>query len=276
MKEHFPSINGRTSDTGKDILEGLISALNSGLSHNMISNYKTVFGALGMYVKYVSPTSPSTGSSGANTRVTYPNPQFLQAIPTPLINNKTSEILAKFSDMTVSHWASPYIAVIVEKHVFNGYEDGEFKPEQGITREEVAVSLVRALGLQARLGNTTQTSFADNSEIGEWAEASVALLVEMGLLNGYQDDTFRPQNVITREEFAVIVSRAVTKPAASTELTFSDKASISVWAEEGIKKTYAAGIVKGYDDNTFRPKNNVTRAEVATMLYNFMAVENLL
>ena len=102
------------------------------------------------------------------------------------------------------------------------------------------------------------------------------MLTQMQILRGYEDGTFKPKNVISRQELAVILARALSKEAGDVSVDFADKGSIASWAENEIKKVYALGIIRGYEDKTFQPGSSVTREEVAAMLYNFMFTENLL
>ncbi|NLB82457.1 MAG: S-layer homology domain-containing protein [Clostridiaceae bacterium] len=186
------------------------------------------------------------------------------------------QALSQLNDVDGDHWAAPYIGVLSRQGVFEGYTDGSFKPEQGITREEIAVTLVRALGLEQRLESEFEENFEDNTDIADWSKKSVYLLTQMGIFTGYDDGLFRPRDIITREELAVVIARALTKTGVLLNLPFGDNQDIGNWASEWIRKAFSLGIIKGYDDKTFRPLNSITRAEVATILYNFMYVENLL
>jgi len=177
-----------------------------------------------------------------------------------------------FSDAT-EHWANNYIGFMQEKNIMGGYDDGTFKPNQSITRQEVAAILVRALGLEDELGTITETDLVDAEEIADWAVPYVLLLKELGIFGGYEDGTFRPEVPITREQFAVIISNAMKLPPAEDEINFTDNGDISDWALVHVKRCVAAGIINGYDDNSFKPKNEITRAEAAVMLYRFMYTE---
>ena len=100
-----------------------------------------------------------------------------------------------------------YIAAAVEAGLVRGYEDGTFRPERAVTREEAITILARGLGLPEPSGE--MPGFADASEISPWAAESVASAVSAGLVRGYPDNTFRPGRTVTRAECAVLVYRAL-------------------------------------------------------------------
>ncbi len=276
VSKYFSTINGESTNDGSNILRAIISAVNKGESNANIANYKTLFGAMGMYVKYTAP-----GGGGGSGTITYGDTTPVTSgkplvIPTPSITIDSINAIKGFSDVTVSDWSAPYVSSLVSRKIFMGYEDGSFKPKQGITRQELAVALVRCLGLEARLDGASELQFTDNNEIGDWAKQAVALLVDMGIYKGYGDGSFQPQRVISREELSALIARSLTKTAHNVELDFVDKDEIGDWALDSIKKTYALGIIKGYEDKSFKPDNFISREEVVTILYNFLFTENLL
>jgi L-asparaginase type II len=107
-------------------------------------------------------------------------------------------------------------------------------------------------------------SFHDVS--GHWAEANIAAAVSAGFINGYGDGTFRPDNKVTRAEFAVMLTGALKTEASTVKSTFIDEAAIPAWAKEAIASATAQGIVSGYPGGDFRPSASVTRSEMAVMI----------
>ncbi|WP_212961275.1 S-layer homology domain-containing protein [Cohnella xylanilytica] len=139
-----------------------------------------------------------------------------------------------------------------------GNPDGTFGPERPITRAEMAALLTRAV---VREESYAPRSYTDVAE-GYWARDAIVQAAKTGLMSGYGDGSFKPDAPITRAEMASAISRLLTdEPSAAV---FPDAAGI--WAETSIRKTSAAGIVKGYEDGTFRPNGNLTRAEAVAML----------
>ncbi len=183
-----------------------------------------------------------------------------------VITPPAEEEKVTFTDID-GHWAEANIITAAEKGYFNGYEDGSFAPNNGVTRQEMAVVLVRVLGLTEKLGTAKLQNISDEAAIAGWAAPSVALLLEMGIITGYEDGSFKPEVVITREQLCTILARALTqKPATLKDMSFTD---YSEWAKDYVQTMYTLGVVEGFEDGTFRGTNSVTRAEAATMLLRY-------
>lgn len=110
----------------------------------------------------------------------------------------------EFADCGEDDWFTPFVAAAVEAGYVKGYSDTEFAPDKVISREEACAILGRAYAKAAN----SELSFTDKDSIDEYAQPYVALLVEMGFINGYEDGTFRAQNHITRAEAAKIIGCA--------------------------------------------------------------------
>ena len=137
--------------------------------------------------------------------------------------------LAKFNDVPNAEWYYNYVGFTSTKGMVNGYEDGSFQPDGNITRAEFAAIAARSLNL----GNTGSSSFDDVK--GHWAEGYIAQLVSQGIINGYEDGTFRPDAQITRAEAVKIVNGVLGRKVTAAGLenasfkTFSD-VSTNNWA----------------------------------------------
>ena len=136
--------------------------------------------------------------------------EFVTALVRAMASQGLLTVTAETSAFTdvQGTWAEKYVAIAADKGIVNGYGDDRFCPDQNITREEIAVILVRAFQLTA--AQTGATSFADDSEIANWARPGVCAAAESGLLKGYQDNTFRPAANATRAECAALLTRALT------------------------------------------------------------------
>ena len=165
---------------------------------------------------------------------------------------------------TAGHWAERQNVLdrLVGLGIVSGYPDGTFRPDNNVTRAEFAKMLVVALDLAPDAA--AAAGFADAADIPAWARGYVGAAVKAGLIRGYEDGTFRADRQITRAELAVMVARAL-KATEKAQLGFKDAADIPSWAAEGIARAVAQGIIKGYEDGTFRPENPATRAETAAM-----------
>lgn len=146
-----------------------------------------------------------------------------------------------------------------------GYKDGTVRPDNNITRAEVAMIFYRLLDDDTHAKyDTTANSFTDFSA-DAWFGKAVSTLSAMGVIQGYSDGTFRPDNNITRAELAVIAVRFFNAPETDAD-AFSDISGH--WARSYINAAAQLGIVGGYKDGTFRPSNNITRAETVQMVNN--------
>jgi N-acetylmuramoyl-L-alanine amidase len=174
--------------------------------------------------------------------------------------NKT--ITTKKDDIT-GHWAETTIRNFITKGYVSGYSDGTFKPDNSITRAEFITIINKIFSYTQE----ADISFTDVKS-SDWYYKEVRKAVSKGYVTGYSDNTFKPTNPVTREEAAVIVSRVKGLKANSTSnlSKFKDAQDISSWAKEYVDAVVAAGYITGYEDSTFKPKNNVTRAEAVVIL----------
>ncbi|WP_261303963.1 S-layer homology domain-containing protein [Paenibacillus andongensis] len=105
---------------------------------------------------------------------------------------------------------------------------------------------------------------------GHWAEANIKQGISLGIVSGYPDSTFKPNHTVTRAEFAVMLMSTLKPQGNGAALTFADKANIGAWAQKSVAQAVQAGIIAGYEDGTFRPNAEITRAEMAVMLAKAM------
>ena len=144
-----------------------------------------------------------------------------------------------------------------------GYPDGTVRPEGNITRAEVATIFFRLLTDESRDEFWSQTNPYSDVSADDWYNNAVSTLTNAGILDGYEDGTFRPNGNITRAEFATITSRFFDATYEGEDL-FPD--IDGHWAKDYINESANAGIVNGYEDGTFRPQKLITRAEAMTMV----------
>ncbi|MFS0858508.1 S-layer homology domain-containing protein [Paenibacillus taichungensis] len=103
---------------------------------------------------------------------------------------------------------------------------------------------------------------------GHWASDYADRLIGMDVIQGYTDGTFQPSKKITRVEFVTLISKALALKSVQSDTIFADQGSLPDWAKSDIAAAVQAGIVKGYGDNTFKPNQTITRAEMAVMMEN--------
>ncbi len=111
---------------------------------------------------------------------------------------------------------------------------------------------------------TPETTFYDIA--GNWAEANIQQAIRLGLVKGYPDGSFRPDNTMTRAEFAVMLMNALKPRNDGAALTFNDASKIGDWARTAIAQAVQAGIIAGFTDGSFRPDAEITRSEIAVMI----------
>ncbi|MFD5018278.1 S-layer homology domain-containing protein, partial [Paenibacillus sp. NPDC058367] len=109
---------------------------------------------------------------------------------------------------------------------------------------------------------------------GHWAQRSIQEALSLGIIKGYSDGTFKPNGTLTRAEFALMLMNALKPQEAGTKLTFTDAAKIGAWAQEAVAQAVQAGIINGYEDGTFRPNAEITRAEMAVILAKILGKSN--
>ncbi len=128
-------------------------------------------------------------------------------------------------------------------------------------------------------GETDEPLFTDVA--GHWAAEWIAQAAKLEIIKGFEDQSFKPDGVVTRAQFAVMLSKALylqkadsdNKEATTNKFTFKDESVIPTWAKSHIERITAEGIIKGYTDGTFRAANQITRAELAVMTVRALRLE---
>ncbi|MEN6351719.1 MAG: S-layer homology domain-containing protein [Syntrophomonas sp.] len=172
------------------------------------------------------------------------------------VQPETGVILTDIS----GHWAHDAILAITANGAVSGYQDGSFKPDQTITRAEFATMLVKAF----KLPSSGSKVFEDTA--GHWAQGYIAAASDAGIVNGNSDKQFNPDALMTREQMAVMIVKAAKAAKSNQEISLKDKAGISAWAQDAVTSAIAANLMSGYPDQTFKPQNNTTRAEAASVI----------
>ena len=167
-----------------------------------------------------------------------------------------------FSDVPSGKWYTQAVAYCAQKGYVSGYEDGSFRPNNKLTRAEMAVIMNKMLGLTG----TSKNNFKDVAS-GKWYTEAVLHCVKAGIMTGYSATVFGTTDTLTREQGAVIMAKAFQVNKISGRTGFSDDASISKWAVESVKAMSAKGLITGMGDNQFAPKTPLTRAQMCQIIY---------
>lgn len=167
-----------------------------------------------------------------------------------------------FKDVPKSHNNYTEIMYLLEMGVIEPAD--KFGVNQKVTREEVAVMVAKAIGLD---GTKTQTKFKDVPE-SRYSSGYINSAVEAGILNGYPDGTFKPNQPVTRGHMAVFIANAF-KLTEQADINFKD-VSIGSTSYVAVRKLVAANITSGYPDGTFKPNEGLTKAHISAFLARAM------
>ena len=160
-----------------------------------------------------------------------------------------------------------HFAYIIGYPMENGRE--EVRPENNMTREEIATVFYRLLKDEVRDELFTATNSFPDVEVERWSNKAISTVAKGGYVNGYEDGTFKPANPITRAEFVTIATRFYAVDEVYTQdVNFTDVSGH--WAEKYIKYATASGWIDGYEDNTFKPNKYITRAEVMKIINHML------
>ena len=165
------------------------------------------------------------------------------------------------------HWAQGTIQSWISKDLLRGYNDGSVRPNANITRAEFFTLINRIFGFE----DAKDIVLADVHP-SDWFATEVQKAVAANYVAGYPDGTIRPNQLINRQEAALILYRVFQFASLSerAEIIFSDKNKISSWGNEAVSFLSQSSYIKGYPDGTFRPDTNINRAEAFTMIQNIM------
>jgi hypothetical protein len=207
------------------------------------------------------PIDPSGPTNPADS--TAPDDSTNPKTPTET-NDKDAEKPGQlpFSDIT-GHWAYHDIEQLYIRGLIKGYPDGAFRPNSDMTRAEISILLVNALQLPT---SSDTTPFKDIA--GHWAVNAIAQAHASGIIIGYPDHMFEPNEYVTREQSIAMVVRAFLPKQAVTpgNQYFSDEADISDWALSSIRLAIERQLIAGYPDGSFKPQAPITRAEVSKII----------
>ena len=260
-------------------LNGLkdVSAVYKGITGKYYANSNALLTDVRRLVKEQTNKNSSTnsgggsGSSGGGGFVGSGNNQReggttitpAEPVPTSIPEqNNENEI---FTDLNGFNWAKESIYKLAEDGVLNGIGNNRFAPEAPVTREQFTRAVVLAFGFT---GNG-DVSFNDVDK-NEWYYDTICTAYTNGIIQGIDDTRFGIGEKLTREQMAVILCRAAEKSGISFELeralTFTDTDKINGYASEAVNKLCNRGIINGFEDGSFRPREICTRAQMAKVI----------
>ncbi|MDY3973075.1 S-layer homology domain-containing protein [uncultured Veillonella sp.] len=176
-----------------------------------------------------------------------------------------------FTDVPSDFWAATSIAVMTNKQLISGYNDGTFKPDKPITREEVAALFSNLVSEQ----NTVMlsSSFKDITS-DRWSANAIERVARLNIISGYGDNTYRPEKFMSRQEFAVVADNYIhylgyesDNYVNEEDIHFSDQKFVAPWAQEAVKELALLGFLNYQPHNLFNPEKYITRAEATEITY---------
>lgn len=173
---------------------------------------------------------------------------------------------------TQGHWAGSVLAKWESQALISGYEDGTIRPNNEISRAEFVALVNRVAGYQAA-GSTVKFS---DVKTGDWYAGQVAIAVNEGYIGGFEDNTFRPNDSVTRAQAAAIIARIKNLPSdAARANQFADAAATPDWAKGVVGAVANAGYMIGDEANNFNAEKALTRAEAVASLDRVFGVKEL-
>lgn len=225
-------------------------------------------------LKVTSKTAATTNDSGVIPQTTPEAIRYAMALMRGID-------VPQFTDVPKDAWYHDYVYDLVYRGVVNGMTATTYEPEGKLTRAQfvklLACSLADAETLKTYEG---KHPFKDSE--GHWAEAYIAWAKDKGIVEGVSATEFDPEAPITREQMATIFGRYALKQGielpkdAAPAQSFPDADKISEYAREFVELMRIAGILNGYEDGTFRPQGNATRAEAAKLFSLFLSITDKL
>ena len=174
-----------------------------------------------------------------------------------------------FSDVDAGSWYADAVAYVRDNGLMSGTSAATFEPDGTMTRAMLVTTLYRAAGSPPLGSENLGYPFADVPG-DTWYADGVYWARQNGAVNGFTEEEFGPDAPVSREQIAAILWRYAGSPAAQAGTDFADEDAISAYAVQAVDWARANGVVNGSEGNQFLPQDHATRAEVATILRNYM------
>lgn len=176
----------------------------------------------------------------------------------------------KFDDIADVQWAVEAIEYLYTKGVVNGKADRVYDPNGTVTREEIVKMISIAVGLTEE----AEITFADVDSVS-WAKPFIAKAVKAGIISGISETEFGFGQNVTRQDIATMLYRVIGVKETVTNSSFADNESVADYAKEAVSVLSEMKVINGFEDNTFRPFDNCTRAQAAVIIYNYLKTSGL-
>ncbi|MCI9625647.1 MAG: S-layer homology domain-containing protein [Clostridia bacterium] len=215
--------------------------------------------------------------------------------PGTAAGTKTEAVSEFFTDLPISHWACRQIEYAAKKGIISGDGDGTCRPDDGVTRAEFIQMIVNSFDLERPATGSPKIDFLEHNDTkgapegktftdvakDDWYFTAVDWGSRAGVINGYEDGRFGVSESITRQDAAVILARVkeacsivINKKVSAVE--FTDVSDIAQYAVDAVKELQQYNVINGYEDGTFQPTGNITRAEAVKLIYTMLRLSDSL
>lgn len=262
------SENNRITAQVSDLVDGILPAGAVSVTYNGAAADHTYNAKTGA----IEVTLPAPDESGEAARITITARDASGNIGRGSVDVEPYNAEHNFTDIE-DYWGATYVDFLYSAGITTGFSDGTFRPNQNVSRAQFAVMLYRYLGLDEQQYEDTVLPFADLKDIGAYAIPAVKALYAEGIITGTEKNGklyFTPNGSLTRAQAAAMIGRTQAKGYAAAALTFTDSGKIPAYAVEHICSMVGQGVISGYSDGTFKPNSNITRGQMAKILYNLM------
>lgn len=180
----------------------------------------------------------------------------------------------RFTDVPTTFWAYESITRMTKEGLMSGYRNGMFKPNEPLSREEAASLFSNMLGDTPSV--MLASSFSDITS-DRWSSLAIESVARANIISGYGDSTYRPEQYMSRQEFAVVANKFLhyqgyhtEDPTALDNIHFSDQKFIAPWAQSSVRELALFGFINYSTTGLFNPEKYVTRAEAAEITYRLL------
>ena len=235
--------------------------------------------------KAVTPKTDVSNVEATNVE----SPKFYAAkAATPMVVNTsigTPQDIQKirahiFSDVPSDFWAANSISTVTKANLMKGYSDGTFRPNQPMTREEVAALFnnITDDGTAAFLSSKFKDITSDR-----WSALAIESVARKNIISGYGDETYKPEKYMSRQEFAVVADNylhylgyTTEDPTALDNIAYGDQKFVAPWAQDAVRELASLGFTLYTPGTLFNPEKYITRAEAAEIAYRMTQTEQSL
>lgn len=263
----FPTYFPIDEDAYDDLISADKAKVIAAISGKSYENCNAVVTKFDEQVRLLSGDNGDGGGSGGGNKYTS-SAGLTSSVKTPEVAPEETKSPV-FSDLGEAAWAETAITFLNEKGIVNGNPDGTFAPNNNITRAEFVKLLATAISIDA---SDVSVPFGDVSA-DSWYAPYVSAAYKWGVVKGDENGKFYPEAFITRQDMVAMLYRAVGGQWNDDTISFTDADSISDYAKDAVSYFNSIGVVNGFEDGSFGPLRNATRAEAAMIFYKLITTE---